>query len=257
LGGGQEIRKGIRYRIRSCRNIQELRACVDLQNEVWGYAEREAYPLRMFVNLERIGGSVLGAFTSASRLVGFAASMPAWHGAHRYYHSMSLGVLPAFQNRGIGQALKWEQRRRALRVGIDCIEWTFDPTRARNAFLNLERLGGIVRRYVPDYYGALQSRLQRGLASDRLICEWWLNSARVRRAAKAQPPRSAGVKPAATIPIPQILVDEAASHAQAARAKQLKLRKALLGRLQRGYVITGFCAETSAYLLDRNFTLTG
>jgi predicted GNAT superfamily acetyltransferase len=193
----------------------------------------------------------LGAFATSHRLAGFVASMPAWRGAHRYYHSMSMGVLPGFQNHGIGQALKWEQRRRALLAGLDCIEWTFDPTRAQNAFLNLERLGGIVRRFVPDYYGAVQSRLQRGLPSDRLICEWWLKSSRVRRAARGECPRTGMKKPDVAVSIPPALLAATDTLARAAREQQLKLRRALLGRLRRGYVITGFSAENSAYLLER------
>lgn len=239
------------YRIKPCRKLEEFRGCVDLQQEVWGYGKYEAYPLRLFINLGQIGGSVLGAFTDAGRLIGFVASMPAWRGSHRYYHSMSMGVLPRFQNLGIGQALKWEQRRRAVLAGIDCIEWTFDPTRARNAFLNLERLGGIVRRYIPDYYGALTSRLQRGLPSDRLICEWWLNSARVLRAVKRQRTRSAATPPQATVSIPEALRTGAGSHPRTARKQELELRRMLVRRLERGYVITGFCPETSSYLLNR------
>jgi predicted GNAT superfamily acetyltransferase len=81
------------------------------------------------------------------------------------------------------------QRRAALGAGIDLIEWSFDPLRAKNAYLNIVRLGAIARRYQPDYYGQVASRLQRGLPSDRLIAEWRLRSTRVKRALAGRPPR--------------------------------------------------------------------
>ena len=123
------------YVIRPCETLDELGACVTLQKQIWGYADQEVYPLRLFVTLTQIGGRVLGAFTAQGELVGFVASMPAWHGRRRYYHSLSMGVLPAHENRGLGRALKLEQRKAALRAGIDSIEWTYDPLRAKNASL--------------------------------------------------------------------------------------------------------------------------
>jgi len=142
------------YIIQACESLSELGACVALQQRIWGYAEHEIYPLRLFITLTKIGGQVLGAFTADDELVGFVASMPAWHGRRRYYHSLSLGVLPAHENRGLGRALKLEQRKAALRAGIDSIEWTYDPLRAKNAFFNIERLGAVARRYSPLRSGA-------------------------------------------------------------------------------------------------------
>jgi predicted GNAT superfamily acetyltransferase len=157
----------VNYTIRRCEKLEELVACVEIQKKIWGYPARELYPLRLFVSLGRIGGQVLGAFSPQGNLVGFVASLPAWHGKHRYYHSLSLGVTPAHENKGLGKALKVAQRREGIRGGIDCIEWTFDPLRAKNAYLNIARLGAISRHYFADHYGHVDSRLQRGLPSDR------------------------------------------------------------------------------------------
>ena len=59
------------------------------------------------------------------------------------------------------------------------IEWTFDPLEIKNAYLNIERLGAIARRYHVNQYGITSSPLQGGLPSDRLVAEWWLKSNRV------------------------------------------------------------------------------
>lgn len=240
------------YSICPCTTLQELAACVTLQKQIWGYSEHEVYPLRLFVNLNKTGGHTLGAFTPEGRQVGFVTSMPAWRGQRRYYHSLSLGVLPQHENKGLGRALKVAQRRAALRAGIEWIEWTFDPLRAKNAFFNIVRLGAIARRYLGDHYGSVESRLQLGLPSDRLIAEWWLKSPRVKRALAGKPPRSNKKKPAMEVPIPSDIGSLMESDPAAARAGQRALREQLQKCFARKLTITGFGLDrqTSRYLLD-------
>ena len=240
------------YIIRPCEAREELAACVALQKEIWGYSDLEVYPLRLFVSLGKIGGHVLGALAPRGKLVGFVASMPAWREGQRYYHSLSLGVLPAHENRGLGRALKLAQRKLALRAGIDRIEWTFDPLRAKNAFFNIARLGAISRRYLVDYYGAVDSRLQRGLPSDRLVAEWWLKSLRVRRALAGKPPRATRRRPAAEVIIPSDIESLKESRPAEARAVQTAVREQIQECFARKLAITGFALEgaTGRYLLD-------
>ncbi len=239
------------YTIRPCRSLGELAACVSIQKRTWGYSDRELYPLRLFVNIPKIGGHVLGAFARGGRMVGFVASMPAWRRGRRYYHSLSLGVLPGHQNRGLGRALKLRQRREAMRAGIDLIELTFDPLVARNAFFNIVRLGAIARRYLPDYYGRVESRLQGDLPSDRLVAEWWLTSKRVRQALSGKPTSTECEGPSAEVPIPS---DFAALHRagpKAARAQQTLVRKQFEKHFARGWTVTGFIRDRkrTRYLL--------
>jgi predicted GNAT superfamily acetyltransferase len=245
-------RSALKYTIRPCQKLEELGAIIKVQRQIWGYAEHELYPLRLFVTLKRIGGEVLGAFTPQGSLVGFVASLPAWCGVHRYYCSLSLGVLRAHENRGLGRALKMAQRRAALRAGIDLIEWTFDPLRAKNAYLNIVRLGAIARRYQPDYYGQVESRLQGGLPSDRLIVEWRLRSTRVKRALAGKPPRSSREKPAAVVEIPADIDRVMRSSPQEARQRQLAVRRQLQDFFAHKLAITGFEYEGryAWYLLD-------
>jgi predicted GNAT superfamily acetyltransferase len=240
------------YSIRPCQRLDELAGCVSLQRRIWGYAEHEVYPLRLFVTLTKIGGHVLGAFSEGNELVGFVASMPAWHGRRRYYHSLSLGVLGAHENRGLGRSLKLAQREAALRAGIDCIEWTYDPMRAKNAFFNIGRLGAIVRRYLPDHYGRVESRLQQGLPSDRLIAEWWLKSRRVERALADKPTRPARRKPAAVVPVPPAFSSLAETQPVEARKLQQEVSRQLRAHFAQGLAITGFVPDNDggSYLLD-------
>jgi predicted GNAT superfamily acetyltransferase len=244
-------RSQMKYTIRPCQNLNELAALVKVQREIWGYAEHELYPLRLFVTLQRIGGQVLGAFTPQGSLVGFVASLPAWHGVHRYYHSLSLGVLRAHENRGLGRALKMAQRRAALRAGVDLIEWSFDPLQAKNAYLNIVRLGAIARRYEPDYYGQVESRLQRGLPSDRLIVEWRLRSIRVKRAIAGKPPRRSQEDPA-VVEIPADIDQVMRSNPQEGRQCQSAVREQLQEFFAHKLAVTGFeyDGQSARYLLD-------
>jgi predicted GNAT superfamily acetyltransferase len=245
-------RNQLKYTIRPCQKLEELGTIVEVQRRIWGYAEHELYPLRLFVTLKRIGGQVLGAFTPRGSLVGFVASLPAWHGVNRYYHSLSLGVLRGHENRGLGRALKLAQRRAALRAGIDLIEWSFDPLRVKNAYLNIVRLGAIARCYQPDYYGRVESRLQGGLPSDRLIVEWRLRSTRVKRALAGKSPRPSKEKPAAVVEIPASIDRLAQSTPQEARQRQLAVREQLQEVFAQKLVITGFEYDrrSARYLLD-------
>lgn len=259
------------YAIRPCRGIEELEACVRLQQQVWGYEPAEVYPLRLFVNLRHIGGHVLGAFQRRSRavkrgeaaaqggeLVGFVMAMPAWRNGRRYLHSLSLAVAAGHENHGLGRLLKLGQRQLAIEDGIGRIEWTFDPLRAKNAFLNIERLGGITRRYQPNYYGSVHSRLQQGLPSDRLVCEWWLRSARVRKALEGGPgrrgvrPRVRGAKPAAEIEIPADFAALVTRDPAQALAIQSAVRGKFEGCFRRGLAVTGFerGKEAGRYILE-------
>ena len=61
--------------VRSCNGLDELRACVALQKEVWNFTDAELVPLRMFVVAEKVGGQVMGAFADGE-MVGFALSVP-------------------------------------------------------------------------------------------------------------------------------------------------------------------------------------
>ena len=164
--------------IRNCKGIEELRSCVTLQKEVWNFSDADLVPLRMFVVAEKVGGQVMGAFDSGE-MVGFALSVPGTRSGHIYLHSHMLAVRKEYRNGGLGRRLKFMQREDALARGIELIEWTFDPLEIKNAFLNIERLGAIVRRYNINQYGTTSSPLQGGLPSDRLIAEWWLKSKRV------------------------------------------------------------------------------
>ncbi len=167
------------FSIRKCASLDEMHACFALQKEVWGFSDGELVPVRLFVVAAKIGGQVIGAFDQGE-LVGFALAIPAMRNSHAYLHSQMLAVRQQYRNAGLGRRLKLYQREEALGRGIELMEWTFDPLEIKNAYLNIEKLGAIARRYNVNQYGITSSPLQGGLPTDRLIAEWWMNSRRVR-----------------------------------------------------------------------------
>ena len=164
--------------IRLCDSTQEFEECVQIQREVWQFSDEDLVPMRLFVVATKIGGQVIGAF-DGDRMVAFALGIPGTRNGNAYMHSHMLAVRPDYRNSGLGRSVKLFQREDALSKGIDLIEWTFDPLEIKNAYLNIEKLGAITRRYTINQYGNVTSALQGGLPTDRLTAEWWLKSKRV------------------------------------------------------------------------------
>jgi predicted GNAT superfamily acetyltransferase len=171
--------------VRNATDVEELRSFVGLQKEVWGFADNELVPLRIFSLAPKIGGQVIGAWNGEA-LVGFAFSIPGIRNGHSYLHSHMLAVKDEYRNSGLGRRLKLFQREDAIAHGYELIEWTFDPLEIKNAYLNIERLGAISRRYNINQYGITSSPLQGFLPTDRLVAEWWLKSKRVEALLSAQ-----------------------------------------------------------------------
>jgi predicted GNAT superfamily acetyltransferase len=159
--------------------IHDLEEVLHLQQTIWSFADIELLPLRFLVVVTRIGGHVFGAY-DGGKLAGFCFAIPGVKpNGITYLHSHMLGVLPEYRNEGVGRKLKLMQREEALSRKIALIEWTFDPMELKNAFLNIEKLGAIVRRYTENSYGITASPLHGGLPTDRCTAEWWLDSPRV------------------------------------------------------------------------------
>lgn len=166
--------------IRECTILEEFLECVRLQKEVFGLPDYEISPVRHLVVTKSAGGFILGAFAE-SKLVGFVLNVPAIYNAKPAFYSHMTAVDKNFQNAGIGAKLKWAQREKALERNINLIKWTFQPILARNAHFNLNRLGAEIREYKENFYGTDYPNNQRtiGLDSDRLYCEWHLQSEKV------------------------------------------------------------------------------
>jgi predicted GNAT superfamily acetyltransferase len=181
--------------IRDLSTIEEMQRAEELQRLVWNDPTTVIYP-HMLISLARSGASVLGAF-EGDELIGFLlgylglespeSDRPAM--TNLKIVSQRMAVMPAYRDAGIGYELKLAQRRYAIRRGIRLITWTFDPLISRNAYLNIHKLGAIVRDYSRDFYGTDPGPLTHNGSSDRALVEWWITNNRVEeRIHRRRPP---------------------------------------------------------------------
>jgi len=244
-------------RIRQCEGFDEFEACVQLQVETWGYDESELIPRKTFLLAQKIGGQVVGAFDThpansespkqPESLVGFAMSLPGVKSengqARPYLHSHMLAVREGYRNRGLGVKLKREQRSEAISRGIFHMEWTFDPLEIKNAFLNIHRLGAVVRSYRPDFYGVSSSRLQGGLPTDRLVAEWELASTRVEAILDGRPAAAHSIEERILVPAAIYQWKASSANRSRALAVQLENRKKFQEAFSRGLAVVGFSLD--------------
>lgn len=169
--------------VRLVRTHEEFAACEAMSRDIWGAAERNVVPRELLLTIQRNGGLVHGAFLSDGQLVGFCFAFVGSRDRQLRLCSHQLGVRSDYRGAGIGRALKDAQGRDAMAHGYELITWTFDPLEARNAYINLHRLGCVARQYDRDHYGPMEDELNRGLPSDRFEAEWWLGRKRPARIA--------------------------------------------------------------------------
>ena len=235
--------------IRPLTDREDLKTVVRLQRQIWGFEDVDLIPLRLFVVATKIGGQVYGAFDGA-QLIGFCMAIPGLKpGGKTYLHSHMLGVLPEYRNARVGRNLKLAQRDDALNRGIQLIEWTFDPLELKNAFFNMERLGAIVRRYVPNQYGTTSSPLHGGLPTDRCIAEWWIASPRVKAILAGQPFERTLLE--GRIAIPSNIATIRTNEPACAREIQQKANEQFRAAFDRGLAVIGFekSEQAGTYLI--------
>src|SRR6201993_1330160 len=221
--------------VRSCDSLEDFHACVALQREIGGEDDLEVEPATMFVVAAHTGGQVLGAY-DGNTLVGFTLALAALRHGAPFLHSHMTGVQANYRDCGVGRMLKLFQREEALSRDIRLMEWTFDPLALRNAHFNLNRLGAICRRYLPNLYGVTSSPLHRGLATDRLVAEWYLDSPRVLAALNGE---LALPQFAESIEIPARLEHWKASDLPEVQGLQSRIRKQFVEGFAKSYAAVG------------------
>jgi len=223
--------------VRKCTTLAEFEACVALQREVWGEEDLEIEPVTGFIVASETGGQVLGAY-DGNKLVGYTLGLVGYRDGVIFMHSHHTGVHRDYRDHGVGRTLKLFQRDEALSRDIRFIQWTFDPLELRNAHFNLNRLGAIARHYKPNLYGITSSPLHRGLATDRLLVEWHLDSRRVIAAIgniATQPSDAIG----AAVELPAQLEQWKQTDMPALAKEQDRIRSEFMNWFNRGYAAVG------------------
>jgi predicted GNAT superfamily acetyltransferase len=248
-------------RIEELHSIAALKAVEDLQVRVWGFKPRGVAPANVLYVSATYGGLVLGAYVGDT-LVGFVFGLLGRRKGRLCHVSHMLGVHPEFQGQGIGAALKQHQREWVREQGIDAMIWTFDPLEARNAYLNLHKLGAITHTYYVDLYGDLGGRVHRGLPTDRLLAEWDVRADAgpaieirhegrfiLRDVDKRPCPVFERIRDdvAFLVAVPSQIQQIKGRHPESALAWRLAVREALTWAFARGYVAVDFI--DGAYVL--------
>ncbi len=185
------------HTIRPFETIDDYRECVALQEDTWGRGFSERVSLAILKVSQMLGGVAAGAYDAEGLLDGFVFGMTGVRDGEVVHWSDMLAVRPGVRDGGLGTKLKAYQRVRVMGLGVRKMLWTFDPLRSRNAYLNFNKLGVVVREYERDMYGAeTDSPLHRGIGTDRFVALWLLDSDRVRQRLEGWAGGPAGVGPA-------------------------------------------------------------
>jgi predicted GNAT superfamily acetyltransferase len=175
--------------IRRLETLEDCRRVVALEKQVWGYTDAEdVVPAPVLIVSIKRGGVLLGSFDDSGEMTGFVYSIPGWREGKPTQWSHMLGVIADARSSGTGRLLKLAQREATLAMGIELIEWTYDPLQAFNAHLNFARLGVVVEEYEENIYGESSSPLHKGSPTDRFIAEWHLREPHVERRVSGRGP---------------------------------------------------------------------
>lgn len=154
---------------------EDYAECEALQRHTWGDNFSELVPASMMMINQKLGGVLAGAFDPGGRLVAFIFGQTGPRDGRLFHWSHMLAVRRELRGCGLGRRLKLFQRRLLLDLGVDEVEWTYDPLESRNAHLNLNRLGAEPIGYERDVYGdGSSSGLHSGIGTDRFVVRWRL-----------------------------------------------------------------------------------
>ena len=159
--------------VRRVATLGEYQECLAVQEETWGRGFRELVPPAILMVAQKLGGVCAGAFAPDGRMLGFVFGMTGPRDGRLVHWSDMLAVRADARGAHIGERLKLYQRDLVRAVGVETMHWTFDPLVARNAHLNLTRLGARAIEYVPDMYGSnTGSPVHGALPTDRVVVAW-------------------------------------------------------------------------------------
>jgi predicted GNAT superfamily acetyltransferase len=170
------------FELRELTSKSDYEQCLRLQQATWGEDFRELVPPTILRISQKVGGVVAGAVTDEGEVLGFVYGLTGVRAGEIAHWSHMLAVRDDARGLGLGKRLKIYQRERLLELGCEVMYWTFDPLVARNANLNLARLGALPCEYVVDMYGTeTGSDLHSGLGTDRFVVEWRFGDPEVAR----------------------------------------------------------------------------
>ena len=156
--------------IRQLDSLADQNLGRDVFDQTWAPDTGSEITPNLLQAMVHCGAYLSGAFIEG-KCVGAALAFPAYTG-ELHLHSHMTAVLDTHRDQGVGAALKNNQWSWAAKNNYKKITWTFDPLVARNAKLNLIKLGVEISGYYPNFYGQMPDALNAGDESDRIMATW-------------------------------------------------------------------------------------
>ena len=236
--------------IRECVSVEDFWQCVELEKSIWKDSDLGIMPVRLYMISKACNAPTIGAFDGSGRLVGFVHTSIAIKQGHVFYHSHLAAVVEDLRHRDIGFRMKLAQRARAIELGISLIMWTFDPLQSRNAHLNINKLGVIIRRYEVNYYSEGISKVfDSDIPSDRVFAEWWIASPHVESVLAGNKP---GSFDSGSIEIPEDIEAASRGSLEEHLTWRVQVRSRFQSELSKGNIVRGFIrhpeTRTSRYI---------
>ena len=239
--------------IRECSSVDDFHQCIELERAVWKDEDIGIMPIRLYMISKACNAPTIGAFESNGRLVGFVHTMIALMDGHIVYHSHLAAVVENLRHKDIGYRMKLAQRQHAIDAGVPLIIWTFDPLQSRNAHLNINKLGAVIRRYEVNYYNeGLSSVFDSDVPNDRVFAEWWVASSHVASALAGQ--RPAPQSHAKSVVIPEEINQVRSRSVDEHRKWRMRVREDFQRALTGNQIVRAFerTDGTSRYLLGKD-----
>ncbi|WP_421617642.1 GNAT family N-acetyltransferase [Brevibacillus sp. TJ4] len=260
---------------RALTTTQDLEQLPKIESTVW--AGEAPIPLQLTLTFAKFGGIFLGAFDDDT-MIGFLYSFPGYTDGQPHLCSHMMGFLPEYRKQGLGVQMKWLQLDEAIRRQHSKITWTYDPLESVNGFLNIAKLGGVVRTYLPNCYGEMNDVFNRGLPTDRFLVEWFIDSERVKSYREGVPytcdtagapsllhyklvgdlPHPTGIvdseqEPVLLIPVPAHFQKVKQADFGAATAWREMTSEVFQARIAQGYIVTNLLRDSDVvhYVLEK------
>lgn len=175
--------------IKICRTNPAFQDVQFLHKTIWGLDELEITPTHIYLAATHAGGKILCAYAN-EKPVGYVFGFVGVEDKGTpYFYSHNLGVLKEWRNQGIAFDLKVRLREVLLADGFSDVKWTYEPLDSKNAYAYIGKLGGVSNTYHREYYGEMEDDINRGLPSDRLVVDWFIDSKHVSRKINRETPK--------------------------------------------------------------------
>lgn len=263
-----------RLTLRPFGSDEDYARCEALQRATWGQDFAEIASTTMMKISQKVGGVSAGAFDEEGELRGLVFGLTGLRKGRLAHWSHILATDSALRGLGLGRHLKLYQKDFLLHLGVRHMYWTYDPLVAKNAHLNLHRLGAEPVEYHRDFYGdGGDNELHRGIGTDRFIVEWrlaeeftppsadqvarWRAAPMVNSSAEGPPLEgefSLPDAPTVRVEVPFDIQEVKGRDPAEALAWRGASRRALEGYFERAYRVRGFLRDGKRgfYVMEQN-----